>query len=76
VHAFLATRWEGEPAESREMVPAWFAFDEIPYDRMWQDDPHWLPRVLAGERLRGRFVFAEDNETVAHVEIVAWEGAM
>jgi ADP-ribose pyrophosphatase YjhB (NUDIX family) len=74
VHAFLATTWQGEPEESDEMRPAWFAPDEIPYGRMWQDSAHWLPRVLAGERIQAHFVFAADNESVDRVEIEAWAG--
>ena len=70
VHVFLAARWEGTPAESAEMAPAWFSIDKLPRQRMWQDDPHWLPRVLAGERIRARFVFKEDNETVDQVEFL------
>lgn len=69
VHAFVATRWDGNPTESDEMTPCWFAVDQIPYDRMWQDDAHWLPRVLAGERVRGRFAFGEDNETLTDVDV-------
>ncbi len=69
VHAYLATRWQGEPTESGEMAPVWFAIEDIPYGRMWQDSAHWLPRILAGERLRGWFVFGPDNETVSAVHI-------
>ncbi len=32
---------------------------------MWQDAGQWLPRVLAGERLRATFTYAADNETIA-----------
>ena len=74
VHVFLTTAWEGIPTESREMLPMWFGVDELPFGRMWQDDPHWLPRVLAGERLRARFTFKADNETVDEVEIEPWDG--
>jgi len=69
VHVFLATAWEGVPAESVEMKPAWFALDDIPLEQMWQDDRYWLPRILAGERIRARFTFQEDNETVDEVEM-------
>jgi len=72
VHAFLATKWDGDPVESREMIPAWFASADIPFQQMWQDVYHWLPRVLAGERIRARFTFQEDNETVDEVEIKPW----
>ena len=69
VHVFLARAWEGEPAESVEMVPTWFAVDDIPYERMWDDDAYWLPRVLAGERVRATFTYQADNETVGEFEI-------
>ncbi len=66
VHVFTATEWNGTPRETAEMAPAWFRIDRIPYDRMWADDPHWLPRVLAGKQIDGVFTFAEDNETLSH----------
>jgi len=70
VYPFLASAWQGEPSESDEMLPAWYAADCIPYDQMWQDGAHWLPRILAGERIRACFTFGEDNESVADVMIV------
>jgi hypothetical protein len=42
-------------------VLRWFSFDDIPYDRMWQDDEHWLPILLDGKRFRGWFLFNEDG---------------
>lgn len=29
------------------MKPEWYNLDEIPYDKMWKDDPIWLPRIIA-----------------------------
>ncbi len=65
VHLFVTNDWDGEIRESAEMAPGWFPIDGIPFDRMWDDDRHWLPRVLAGNRIRAEFSFAEDNETVS-----------
>lgn len=48
VHAYICSKWSGKPVETEEMRPQWFAKSDIPYDRMWQDDPFWLPRVLEG----------------------------
>jgi 8-oxo-dGTP pyrophosphatase MutT (NUDIX family) len=75
VYVFVATEWEGTPVESTEMDPAWFAINDIHYDQMWQDGIHWLPRILAGERILGHFTFKDDNETVDEVEIKAWDGS-
>jgi len=32
--------------ETEEMKPEWFSIDEIPYDKMWDDDSYWMPRIL------------------------------
>jgi len=72
VHVFLAQTWAGEPRESDEMRPAWYAVNAIPFQTMWQDDPHWLPRVLAGEKLAATFTFQADNESIDTQEIVEW----
>ena len=66
VHLFVAKEWQGEPAESEEMMPKWFALDEIPYDKMWDDDKIWLPRVLKGERLEADFIFEEGEKIKKH----------
>jgi 8-oxo-dGTP diphosphatase len=73
VHVYTARAWQGTPRESGEMAPAWFAVDDIPYDRMWDDDAYWLPRVLAGERVRATFTYQADNETVERVKIEWWD---
>lgn len=67
-HVFLVREWQGEARESDEMLPKWFCFDEIPFEKMWADDPYWLSRVLKGEKLWAKFVFTTD-EKVAGYEI-------
>ncbi len=61
VHIFRVTKWSGEPMETEEMVPGWFAFADIPYDSMWVDDAHWLPLLLQGKSIKARFVFENDT---------------
>lgn len=61
VHAYLCDEWSGEPAETEEMAPKWFKVSAIPYDEMWPDDQIWLPQVLIGKLLIGRFEFDADN---------------
>jgi len=68
VHIFFTRVWNGEPIETEEMRPAWYAFDEIPYDLMWADDIHWLPRTLKGEKLRGTVNFNTDGKTIKDME--------
>jgi 8-oxo-dGTP diphosphatase len=58
---FVAKDFEGEPIETSEATPFWFAFDAIPFDEMWEDDRHWLPHVLAGKRFVAWFEFDGDR---------------
>ncbi|MDQ5893222.1 MAG: hypothetical protein QG640_233 [Patescibacteria group bacterium] len=60
-HVYFASEWEGEPTESEEMKPEWYSKEEIPYEKMWADDAHWLPKVLAGEKIRAHFFFNDDQ---------------
>ncbi|HEX8227217.1 MAG TPA: 8-oxo-dGTP diphosphatase [Candidatus Saccharimonadales bacterium] len=68
VHAFISRDWTGEPAETDEMAPSWFNLADMPYADMWDDDIIWLPAVLAGQKLRTRFVF-DDNEHMIRAEL-------
>jgi len=63
VHVFLVKNWEGEPTETEEMAPKWFKESEIPFKKMWSDDELWLPYVLRGKKLKGDFIF-RDEETI------------
>ncbi len=66
VHVFFVAGCKGEIRESNEMEKAeWFAYEEIPYTGMWADDREWLPRVLAGEMVKGEVFFNSDNKTIA-----------
>jgi 8-oxo-dGTP diphosphatase len=62
IHAavYRATAIDGMPRETDEATPFWFALDRLPYAEMWEDDPLWLPHVIAGRRFSGRFVFDGD----------------
>lgn len=73
VHVFLARNWEGEPIESEEMRPKWFNTEEVPFEEMWDDDKFWLPHILEGKRIKGKFVFQE-GEKVAKKNLNFVEG--
>lgn len=68
VHVFMASGHEGTPTETEEALPLWFAPECIPYDEMWADDAIWLPQVLDGALVAGRFVFDGDCMLEHHVE--------
>lgn len=59
VHIFRAMDFEGDPSETEEMEPKWFALSEIPFEQMWYDDKYWVPLLLKGAKFRGKFNFDE-----------------
>ncbi len=62
VHIFSVTDFTGEPIETEEMRPKWFALNDIPYDTMWPDDRFWLPMFLAGKSFTGEFHFDRPSD--------------
>lgn len=70
IHVYLCDEWENDPVETDEMAPEWFEIEDIPYDKMWEDDTYWLPQVLAGNKVYGEFTFDATNKLLTHsVEI-------
>lgn len=61
VQVFVATEYSGKPTETEEAIPLWYRLDKIPFDEMWEDDRIWLPRVVSGETVEGRFIFDGDK---------------
>ncbi len=66
MHVYVATKWAGIPTESEEVKPIWFNTNEIPYDKMFEDDKHWLPRVLDGKIINDFFEFDEKWTILVH----------
>jgi len=67
-HVFVAHSHTGTPAATDEAVPQWYRVDAIPFDEMWADDRLWLPAVLDGHTIDGRFVF--DGDTMLDQRVV------
>ena len=69
-HVFMATKFEGVPTATDEANPLWTDIKNIPYDQMWEDDQHWMPQMLAGQKFLGKFVF--EGERIQWREMT-WE---
>ncbi len=69
MHVFTLRIWQGEPAETEEMMPRWYGFGEIPYEAMWVDDKFWLPKVLRGKKIDASFYFREGGKVLENQEV-------
>ena len=70
-YVYFANTYEGEMQETDEARPFWCPVSEIPYDKMWEDDLHWLPIALEGKQFEGFFIF--DDQTMIDKKIVTIE---
>ncbi len=68
-HAYIAREWDGEPVETHEMSPEWFALHELPLSNMWATDSVWLVSALKGEPVEGEMHFDESGTTVEVVDL-------
>jgi len=66
VYLFSTEKYTGEPIETEEMKPQWFKHDQIPFSEMWPDDPYWLPLILQGKNVEGKFLFKDKNTILKH----------
>lgn len=61
VYVYLAYRYTGALRETEEAIPFWSEIDDLPFDQMWEDDRHWLPRVLSGRHVESEMLFHNDS---------------
>jgi 8-oxo-dGTP diphosphatase len=69
VHVFVATRFSGTLAATDEADPFWCDLDALPFAQMWADDALWLPHVLNGRSVQGRFIFEGDSMLDHELEV-------
>lgn len=69
VKVFFAYSFSGIPRETDEADPFWHPADQIPFEKMWADDPLWLPHALEGKYVTGRFHFDGDRMLTQEVGI-------
>lgn len=76
VTAYIVEEWEGEPQVTNEAKSInWYKFNDLPNDRMWHDNTIWVPLILAGKNVRGRFVIGPDDRVIEQTleEVEDWE---
>lgn len=59
----------GEIEETEEMMPKWFNHNKIPYQKMWVDDTHWMPLLLAGKNFSGNFLFTKNGSEILEMSL-------
>ncbi len=69
VHIFSTSKYDGKLKAGEEGVLKWFNLKEIPYAEMWEDDLHWLPKLLEGKMFSGYFIYDDKGEFILRHEL-------
>ncbi len=64
---YIVDDWEEEPQESEAMRPEWFEISNLPISRMWEDNSHWVPKILRGEIVNVTFLLNRDSKVIEYV---------
>jgi 8-oxo-dGTP diphosphatase len=58
-YVYRAKILSGEPHETEDMIPEWHPVDEMPFERMYEADQHWLPMAVSGEKFNANVYYRE-----------------
>ncbi|OMJ19078.1 7,8-dihydro-8-oxoguanine triphosphatase [Smittium culicis] len=68
-HVFTSAEYSGEIIETEEMRPDWFDTNNMPFDRMWNDDKFWFSYAIESTPFIARFYFKSDLKTITDFKI-------
>ncbi len=63
---YSCTEFKGSIAETEEMKPNWYDKNNLPYEKMLEDDLLWLPMAIEGKHFKGEVKFSEKMEMINH----------
>ncbi|KAJ0176933.1 hypothetical protein K1T71_006942 [Dendrolimus kikuchii] len=66
VRVFTASTFEGLATETEEMIPKWYKFQDIPYDKMWLDDKYWFQYMLNDKFFYATFHYQGFDKILEH----------
>jgi mutator protein MutT len=66
MNIYSCTKYHGKPLETEEIIPAWYDINNIPYEKMLQDDKLWMPLFLKNQKFVGKVKFDKDMVMLYH----------
>lgn len=69
IEAYLVSDWDGEPRETEYIRPLEFSIDELPIEKMWEDNTHTVPLMVSGIRIKAKFLYSGSTNLIQDMNI-------
>ncbi len=66
VYIYTCSNYIGEIKETEEMLPNWYDENNIPFDKMLEDDKLWIKCFLVKEKFVGKCEFDQNMHMLSH----------
>lgn len=70
VHVYCAKILSGELRETDDMIPSWYPLGDLPFEKMFESDRHWMPKALAGEKFRANVYYRDRAKDFDRIEFL------
>lgn len=70
VYTYRAGILSGEIHETADMIPKWYPLNNLPFDRTYEADRHWLPKVISGEKFRANVYYRDRARDFDRIEFL------
>lgn len=70
VHVYWTDDFEGEPTETRTMIPAWHPANKLPLEQMIEGDRAWFAKAVSGEKFNANVFFKERAKNFERIEFL------
>ena len=59
VYVYRTKVFLDEIKETKEMIPAWYPLNDLPYERMFESDIHWFLKAARGKKFCANVYYKE-----------------
>jgi 8-oxo-dGTP diphosphatase len=70
VSVYRASILSGELVETSDMIPGLYPLDDLPLERMYEADRHWLPQAARGEKFNAHVHYFGRAQEFSRIEFL------
>ena len=73
VYVYRTEVFRGEIKETKEMIPAWYPLNDLPYGKMFGSDVHWFLKAACGKKFRANVHYKHRAKGFMHITFLPFD---